>query len=328
VRKHKLVGYWHNFDNGSGFVRLRDVSSDYDQINVAFAEPIDNATSGNIGFTPFGTTVDEFKADVQFQKSRGLKVVISIGGQNGIVSLETAAAAQKFTQTMIAIIEQYGFNGIDIDFEGSSIRMNSNDLDFRNPTTPLIVNTIQAINNIYNHFGSGFVLTFAPETFFVQMGYNRYGGAGGAYLPIIHALRDKLTYLHVQQYNSGPIMGLDNVWYTMPDPNFHVAMADMVLFGIPLNAGANGVFPPLPPEKVLIGLPANVNAGNGFTSVTDVHKVLNYLARGQSFGGSYVLRTPGGYPAFGGLMTWSINWDKFNNFEFSRQHRQFLDTLP
>ncbi len=34
-------------------------------------------------------------------------------------------------------------------------------------------------------------------------------------LPVIHALRDDLTLLHVQDYNSGPIMGLDNQYHSM-----------------------------------------------------------------------------------------------------------------
>ena len=325
---HKIVGYWHNFDNGSGFIKMRDVSSDYDQINVAFAEPIDNATSGNMGFAPDPlTTIADFKAGVQLQQSKGKKVIISIGGQNGQVTLSSTAARDKFVQTMKSIIDEYGFDGLDVDFEGSSLVMDSNDMDFANPTTPSIVNTISALRTLCDHYGPNFILTFAPETFFVQMGYYRYGGRGGVYLPILHALRDKLTYLYVQQYNSGPIMGLDDVWYTMPAPDFHVAMADMVLNGIPLNFGANGTFPPLPAEKVLIGLPSMVSAGNGFTPVNDVHKVLNYLIKGQSFGGSYTISNPAGYPNFGGLMTWSINWDALNNYEFSREHRQYFDSL-
>src|SRR5215813_3002400 len=36
IPKRALVGYWHNFDNGSGFIRLRDVSRDFDVIDVAF----------------------------------------------------------------------------------------------------------------------------------------------------------------------------------------------------------------------------------------------------------------------------------------------------
>jgi chitinase len=46
-----LVGYWHNFDNGSGFIKLRDVSTDWDVVNLAFGEPVAGSTS-NIAFTP------------------------------------------------------------------------------------------------------------------------------------------------------------------------------------------------------------------------------------------------------------------------------------
>ena len=60
----------------------------------------------------------------------------------------------------------------------------------------------------------------------------------------------------------------------------------------------------------------------------DMPKTLDYLIKGQSFGGAYVLRNMAGYPGFKGLMTWSINWDKFTRFEFSNSHRAFLDTYP
>ena len=33
-----LVGYWHNFDNGTGIINLRDVSSKWDVLNVSFGE--------------------------------------------------------------------------------------------------------------------------------------------------------------------------------------------------------------------------------------------------------------------------------------------------
>ena len=53
------------------------------------------------------------------------------------------------------------------------------DTDVQNPTTPLILNLIDAIRTICDEFGSGFILTMAPETFFIQTGYNTYGGFGG-----------------------------------------------------------------------------------------------------------------------------------------------------
>ena len=38
-------------------------------------------------------------------------------------------------------------------------------------------------------------------------------------------------------------------------------------------------------------------------------KLLNYIIKGVPFGGKYKLSNQSGYPAFRGLMSWSINWD-------------------
>jgi chitinase len=334
---HLLIGYWHgSFTNGAGVIKLRDVSPDWDVIDVAFAEPVAGSSS-NIQFTPDPgvETPDELKSDIALLKSRGKKVLISIGGANGHVQLNTDAQRQEFVNSMKSIISTYGFSGMDIDFEGQSVSLNLGDADVKNPTTPLIKNLISAIRSVHDAFGSSFVLSMAPETFFVQVGFQFYGGVSagadrraGAYLPVIHALRDILTFLHVQDYNSGPVTALDNVFYTMPSPDFHVAMTEMVMTGFPVAGNPNNFFPGLRPDQVAIGLPATNEAGNGFTPAADVQKAVNYLTKGISFGGSYKLKNPAGYPAFKGLMTWSINWDKFGGFSFSKPHRQFLNSLP
>ena len=333
IPRHALVGYWHNFDNGSGFIKLRDVSSQFDVIQVAFAEPT-SVTSGDIRFVPDSHTSEaEIKSDIQILKGRGKKVLISIGGANGQVQLGSATARTNFVNSVTSIIRNYGFDGLDIDFEGHSLFFNSGDSDFRSPTTPVITNLISAIRSVKANIGGGFVLTMAPETFFVQLGYTFYGGScascdnrAGSYLPVIHALRNDLTILHVQHYNSGPITGLDNQFHTMGSADFHVAMADMMLTGFTV-ANTGIFFPALRQDQVAIGLPANVNAGGGFTPVGEVRTALNYLYKGQVFG-SYRLRGASSYPNMRGLMTWSINWDRFNNFEFSNQHGSYLDSLP
>jgi chitinase len=213
---------------------------------------------------------------------------MSIGGANGHVELPTETDRHNFINSVSNLINQYGFNGLDIDFEGSSVRLGPGEVDFRNPTTPKIVNLISALRTISDRFGSGFILSMAPETFFVQVGFQTYGGSAGAYLPVIHAVRDKLTYIHVQHYNTGSVLGLDGVAYSSATADFHVAMAEMLLQGFPVGGNPNSFFPALRPDQVAIGLPAAPPAaGSGFTSPAEVQRALNYLILGRSFGGRY-----------------------------------------
>ena len=327
-----ISGYWHNFNNGSGVIPIDQVSDAYDAINVSFAEPTGTAP-GHIGFVlDPAFNMAEFKAGIKAKQAAGKKVIISIGGANGQVQLPTAAARANFVNSMKAIIDEYGFDGLDVDFEGHSLFLNQGDADFRNPTTPVIVNLIGALRDLTNHYGDKFMLTMAPETFFVQLGHSYYGGTclgcdtrAGAYLPVIYAMRDQLDWLQVQNYNSGPITGLDGAYHTMGGADFHIAMIDMLLTGFKV-AGTNLTFPALRQDQVLIGLPANVNAGGGFTSVADVHTAMNCLIKLQGCT-TYQPHTTTGWRDLRGLMTWSINWDKFNNFEFSTNHRAYLDKL-
>ncbi len=334
-----MNGYWHNFNNGTGVIALRDVSPNWDVINVSFAVPRFSAADGEIGFElssdfdAINYTEAQFRSDIQLLQSQGKKIIISIGGQDGQVQLNTTLARDKFISSMIAIIENYGFDGMDIDFEGQSLSFELGDTDFRNPTTPLIVNTIDAVRSVCNHFGNDFILTMAPETFFVQLGYSFYGGisAGadrraGAYLPLIHALRDKLTFLQVQYYNSGFITALDDQGYIPGSgPDFYVSLVDMLLKGFPITKDSSKFFPALRPDQVLIGVPATVGAGGGHIGTQGVINSLDYLINGNSFGGQYQLSQT--YPGLRGVMSWSINWDKFENLSFSNAVRAYLDGL-
>jgi chitinase len=195
----------------------------------------------------------------------------------------------------------------------------------------VIVNLISALKSLKARYGSQFVLTMAPETFFVQVGYQFYGGVGGgdnrtgSYLPVIHAMRNDLTVLHVQDYNSGPVMGLDNQWHTMGGADFHIAMTDMIKAGFTVSTTGHR-FPGLREDQIAFGTPAAVSAGNGYTSPAVVQAAVNCLAKNQGCGG-YTLRG-GASPGFRGLMTWSINWDRYYNWEFMNNHEPFLNALP
>ncbi|MFJ6390716.1 chitinase [Streptomyces sp. NPDC091972] len=327
---HALVGYLHaSFANGAGYTRLADVPDSWDVIDLAFGEPT-SVTSGDIRFTrcpvtecPNVESDADFKAAIRAKQAAGKKVLISIGGQNGQVQLTTTAARDAFVSSVSSIIDTYGLDGLDVDFEGHSLSLNADDTDFRNPKTPVVVNLISALKTLKAKYGSRFVLSMAPETFFVQMGHQYYGTGKwggqdprcGAYLPVIHALRDDLTLLHVQDYNSGPIMGLDNQYHSMGGADFHIAMTDMLLTGFPVAGDPANVFPPLRPDQIAIGMPASTNAGNGYVPPAEVTRTLDCLTKGTNCG-SYA--THGTWPALRGLMTWSINWDRYSGGEFQR----------
>ncbi|MFH9131164.1 chitinase [Streptomyces griseoaurantiacus] len=328
---HALVGYLHaGFANGAGYTRLADVPDSWDVIDLAFGEPT-SAISGDIRFNrcssggecPGAESDADFKAAIKAKQAAGKKVLISIGGQNGQVQLTTTAARDAFVSSVSKIIDTWGLDGLDVDFEGHSLSLNADDTDFKHPTTPVVVNLISALKTLKAKYGTKFVLTMAPETFFVQNGYQFYGTGKwggqdprcGAYLPVIHALREDLTLLHVQDYNSGPIMGLDNQYHSMGGADFHIAMTDMLLTGFPVAGDPDNVFPPLRPDQVAIGMPASTNAGNGYVSPAEVTKTLDCLTK-KTDCGSYT--THGTWPALRGLMTWSINWDRFSSWQFQK----------
>jgi len=111
----------------------------------------------------------------------------------------------------------------------------------------------------------------------------------------------------------------------MGGADFHIAMTDMVKAGFTVaNTGLR--FPGLRDSQIAFGVPAATSAGNGHTPPAAVQAALTCLARGQGCGG-YTLRG-GASPGIRGLMTWSINWDRFFGYEFQNAHEPFLNSLP
>jgi chitinase len=337
--KHALIGYLHaSFANGSGYLRMADVPAAWDIIDLAFGEPT-SVTSGDIRFNRCSVTEcptvesdADFIGAIRAKQAEGKKVLLSIGGQNGEVQLTTTAARDTFVSSVSAIIDRYGLDGLDIDFEGHSLYLNPGDSDFRSPTTPVIVNLISALHSLKTRYGANFVLTMAPETFFVQLGYQFYGGTcsgcdtrAGSFLPVIYAMRNDITVLHVQDYNSGPITGLDNVYHTMGGADFDIAMTDMLAAGFTV-ANTGITFPALREDQIGFGTPSESSAGNGYVAPAVVEQALDCLVKGVGCGG-YTLRG-GTDPNLRGVMTWSINWDRYFNWDFMNNLEPYLNALP
>lgn len=303
-----LIGYWQNWDDFQcPYVRLTQIDTSYNIIPVAFAVPA-SGTSYNMTFTPDGITPLSFKQQIDTMHLRGKKVIISIGGANDPVTLNDTNQRNSFISSMMTIITTYGFDGMDIDLEGGSLVITGGTI--ANPTDAKTINLIYAIKKIMTNFraqyGKKMILTMAPETAYVTGGMSAFGSIWGAYLPVIHALRDSIEVLQVQLYNSGSMYGIDGQIYFQGTVDFILSQTEAVIHGF--NT-AGGYFTGLRADQVAVGLPACSNAAGGGYIISDsVKAAINYL-RGLSPKPAHYTCV-NSYPALRGMMNWSINWDK------------------
>ncbi|MCO8305369.1 glycosyl hydrolase family 18 protein, partial [Streptomyces sp. RKCA744] len=224
VPRHAVTGYWQNFDNGAAVQKLRDVQDQYDIIAVAFADA--TGTPGAVDFTldpavGYGSE-QQFKDDIKAKQAAGKSVVISIGGQNGTVSVNDAASANNFANSVYALMREYGFNGVDIDLE--------NGLNATYMT--------QALRALSAKAGSGLVITMAPQTIDMQSTSN-------GYFQTALNIKDILTVVNMQYYNSGSMLGCDGKVYSQGSVDFLTALACIQLEG------------GLSPSQVGLGVPAS-----------------------------------------------------------------------
>ena len=346
------VGYLHSWESTAApFLYLREVlETDFNVVVYSFIE-----TEGGDGYTPKLTINDkatDYLTSGQFDKSKliadiksiqdeGIPVIVSVGGQNGHVELNTITQKETFVDGTLAILREYGFDGLDIDFEGSSMNFGAGALmDFSYSSVsafPKLKNVIDAIKEIDSQMGAGFHITAAPEVQYVQQGSTAFVDNWGSFLPVMHNIRDILDYIHVQLYNIGAtngVKGLDGSNYYQGTPDLIVSACESLIQGF-TTAGPAIKFEGLRADQVAVGLPATDAcsgaggaAGGGYITPENVTKALNYLVNGVSFGGSYTL-VGGPYPDLRGAMTWSINWDKTTAcgsevFEYSNNINAFF----
>ncbi|WP_053094142.1 glycosyl hydrolase family 18 protein [Cellvibrio sp. pealriver] len=311
--KHALVGYWHNFNNGSGVIRLADVDAVWDVIVIAFADDVGNGTVA-FNLDPVLNKA-QFIADVAAKRAQGKKVVLSFGGEKGTVTLNNATNVTNFVNSTAAIINEYGFDGIDIDLEsGANVSWGA----------PVINNMVTAVKQLKQQFPNMY-LSMAPEHPYVHGGMIAATGIWGAYLPIIDGLRNDLDLLHVQLYNNGSLATpYSNQPLQAGTVDFMVASVKMLVEGFPV--ANNTQFVGLRPDQVALGVPSGSrSAGSGFVTIANLNAAVNCLVKLQGCGS---IKPNQAYPDFRGVMTWSINWDVADGRPFSIPVNANLDALP
>jgi chitinase len=291
------MGYWQDFTNGATPLTLAEVPASYNLVAVAFGDS--DSTPGQVTFSIDsglasalgGYSQQQFIDDIRTLQARGQKVILSVGGQNGTISVDDAASASNFASSVYSLIQEYGFNGVDIDLE--------------NGVDPAYM--ASALEQLESDVGSSLIITLAPQTVDTQ-------STGDDYFQLALDIQPILTMINTQYYNSGTMNGCDGNVYAEGTENFITALACTELEG------------GLSPSQVGLGLPASPSAaGSGYVDPSVVNDALDCLATQRSCG-SFV--PPTTWPGIRGVMTWSINWDASNGYNFADTVAPYLATLP
>jgi chitinase len=294
---HLLMGYWQDFTNGAMPLTLAAVPSSYNLVAVAFGDA--TSTPGQVAFSVDsglaaalgGYTQAQLISDIQTLHARGQKVILSVGGQDGSISVDDAASASEFASSVSSIMSQYGFDGVDIDLENGV-----------NPTF-----MASALEQLSSDVGPSLIITLAPQTVDTQ-------SSGDDYFQLAVDIKGILTMINTQYYNSGTMDGCDGNVYAEATENFMTALACTELQG------------GLAASQVGLGLPASPSAaGSGYTSPAVVNDALDCLTALTNCG-SFVPQAAA--PGLRGVMTWSINWDASNGYNFADTVAPHLASLP
>ncbi len=321
---HKLIGYWAGYGPATSHIPLPELSPQWDIILVAFATPDATAPEGTMRFVvPLGQDAAQFKADIAKAKAQGRKVMLALGGGGQHFTLENPVRVPNFVESVARLVSEYGFDGVDIDFESPSLSLDPGDKDFRHPTTASVVNLISALRQLHDRFGPGFMLSLVPEGTQIPSGYPAYGGQFGSYLPIAWGVRDILSFMDTQHYNTPPLQGLDGEIYQPGSVDYHVAMAELVLHGFAIGGDPRNAWPALPADKYAVGFLTTD------TSPIVVSQAMDWLITGKAPpGAKYKLRNPKGYPGLIGAMFWTLNYDRYDGYNYSNMVGPQLHGYP
>lgn len=295
-----LQGYWENWDGASngvhppfGWTAITDPrirAHGFNVVNAAFPVILSDGTAlwqdGMDRTVKVATPAEMCQA-----KAAGLTILLSIGGATAGIDLSSSAVADRFVETVVPILQQYNFDGIDIDIETGLVGSGN-----INQLSTSQANLIRIIDGVLARMPANFGLTMAPETAYVTGGSVVYGSIWGAYLPIVKRYIDngRLWWLNMQYYN-GSMYGCTGDSYQAGTVQGFTAQTNCLNNGLVIQ----GTTIRVPFDKQVPGLPAQLGAGGGYMPPATVAQCWN------SFSGSLK-----------GLMTWSINWDGSKNWTF------------
>ncbi len=308
-------------------------SAGYTHIIVAFGV-FSTTTPGQI--TPAFSTVDA--TYIKSLQSAGIKVLLSLGGastslQNTTVNfdqvLQLASSPDAFQTTFIQSLEslmtQYGFDGFDIDIESG---FNAGGT-FASPQGDIAI-LANIINTMHAKHPS-LLFSMAPQTANIAATRD-FSNVWANYASLIMQTANSLSWVGVQLYNTGCMLGINSVCYdpnVINSPDFSVAMATDLLANWPAKTASGQAtgFQPylslLKPSQVVLGYVAPNASGQGdggpIIPVATIKRAIQCLRTNIKADNSCdTFIPPAAYPGIGGVFDWQVNNDQSNNFAFAK----------
>jgi chitinase len=299
-----VVGYWHNWCDGSGYqggnapcVTLDEVNPMYNIVNVSFMK-VYNVADGRIPTFKLDPTIglseEQFIDQISDLNKQGRSVLLALGGADAHIELKTGDE-RAFADEIIRLTERYGFDGLDIDLEQAAVTAANNQT--------VIPDALKLVKEHYRAEGKNFLITMAPEF--------PYLTTGGKYVPYIDNLEGYYDWINPQFYNQGG----DGIWVDgvgwIAQNNDELKEEFIYYISDSLINGTRG-FHKIPHDKLVFGIPSSIDAA-----------ATGFVKDPQDLYDAFTSLTSQGQP-LRGVMTWSINWDMGTNKNGQQYNEQFI----
>lgn len=297
-----------------------------------------------------GTIVPAFdtitKSYIDSLHAANIKVLLSLGGASSSLPntsvdfhhvLQMASSPTQFQTTFIQsltnLINQFGFDGFDIDIEHGL----NGEGPFQNPTgdIPVLANIINVMHTAHPNL----LISLTPQT--ANIGATAsFNDIWGNYSSLVMQTYSSLSWVGIQLYNSGCILGIDQVCYdpnATNTPDFSVAMAVDLLANWPATdaLGRPTNFQPyisyLRADQIVLGYPApnsqGASDGSPVTPTTTIKRAIECLENATANStscGNYL--PPKAYGLIGGVFNWEITYDQNNQYKFARDLKTCVST--